>query len=160
MSSYSLPSVIADVEMAEPSEPPARFDPSPRFDSPVGGDDESWGSAPLSRDPTRDEPLRGWSGPPIGVKEVKRSAEAFQHDEAPPVKHSRGVALPGMSAPPPASPTKATSEDPTMSRLIASQYETTRGVGDIQVSARYLEAERPSAMAVASSLGEIGRAHV
>ncbi|KAL8284179.1 hypothetical protein RQP46_004928 [Phenoliferia psychrophenolica] len=140
----------ADVEMDTLPESTAteRFDPSPRFDSPAL-DEDGWGDGPA-----RTEPPRAWSGPPIGVRDVKRSADVFEADQAP-VKHSRGVALPGMSAARPPSPIKATSEDPTMSRLIATQYETKRGLDSIEVSHRYAaEPDRPSAMAVASSISQ------
>ncbi|KAK4703419.1 hypothetical protein P7C70_g2798, partial [Phenoliferia sp. Uapishka_3] len=149
---FILPPVAA---MGLPSPPvfPSRSDPSPRFDSPQLGDDP-WGDVPMSREPsTRDDLPRLWAGPPIGVREPNRGLSFPRTEEVAEVKHTRGIALPGMSVRAPVSPTKP-SDDPTMSRLIASQYETSRGLKDIQYSDRYTEPDRPSAMAMASSIGQ------
>lgn len=141
-----LPASYSDAPLPPLDSSTTRSDPSPRFDSPVA--DSNWGETlPMSREPSAlDITPQAWTGPPIGVKEVAKPTSSFtRDDEAPPVKHSRGVALPGMSAPPP---------DPTMSRLIASQYETSRGIQEIKISPRYVEADRPSAMDVASSISQ------
>lgn len=126
--------------------PSATVDSSSRFDSTLK-DSESWTDTPLSDEPTSN--ARGWSGPPITVKPTtNRQTSWTTRKEIPQPKYSPGVALPGMV------PAKKTSEDPTMSRLIASQYETTRGVQDIDTSSRYKEPERPTAMQVASSFSQ------
>ncbi|KAM0748363.1 hypothetical protein T439DRAFT_336186 [Meredithblackwellia eburnea MCA 4105] len=85
-----------------------KSDPSPKFDSPALDDlTSTCGVVATSPEPSTKglpDPTRGWSGPPIGVKEVPRyKSSSAEEDVIPVVKHGRGVALPGMSAAPPAS---------------------------------------------------------
>lgn len=111
-------------------------------------EDISQGTTPASKATSAvPDRTRGWTGPPIGVREVKKPAR--EAEELVTAKQVPGVALPGMSrsAPP-------LSSDPTMSRLIASQYETSRGLKDIRSSPRYDEPDRPTAMEMASSLSK------
>jgi hypothetical protein len=125
---------------------------------------DGWSVVSMSREPTADGSK--WTGPPIGVKEVAKPAKVDAPTE---VKHGRGVALPGLAgglniqsvdsgleeyrtrAARATNREAATTPDPSMSTLLASQYETTRGLHNIQSSPRF-DSARPTAMDVAQSI--------
>ena len=80
------------------------------------------------------QPTRGWSGPPIGVKETAKSPTKEQPIER---KYSRGIALPGLSRPEVVSPTPAVAAEdrstsptgPSISHRISTYSVVSAGEG-------------------------------
>lgn len=120
--------------------PTLRGDPSPRFDSPPM-DNSTWGELGASSVPTR-----GWSGPPIGVRKVRKPG-IDKDVGASAGAQPQGVALPGMSKPG-VTPAKRTLGDEPTDEMKESTQTTP------EIACKWIAPARPSAMQIATSFGE------